>query len=190
MGHGRPFGGIVGHGRRNEGGDGGTDIFTQHHGTGHVEADPPVGQEDHREGHGGAGGLQDHGQHGTYHGENEHAAEAEAGQVLHEGQGLGIAVQIRNGVFHGRQADEQEGETDDELAEALGAVVLRHGHCESQRNERDGKGGNVETESEEGNQPGRCRGADVGAHDHADGVAQGQQARIDHAHHHDGGSAG
>ena len=62
---GSPLGRVVGHGSGDVGGNGGSDVLTEHHCGSHVKADPAVGHEDHGQCHGGAGGLQDNGEYGS-----------------------------------------------------------------------------------------------------------------------------
>ena len=128
---GSPLGRVVGHGSGDIGSNGGSDVLTKHHRGSHIEADPAVGYEYHRQCHGGAGGLQDNGENGTEGKEYEYGKESVLGKVLHEGQCFRMLVQIRDRGLEGRETENQEAESYYALSDAAGTVVLVESEYES-----------------------------------------------------------
>ena len=113
------------------------------------------------------------------------------GTVIHN-----VELQPGHGAAHGVHAEHQDGEAQEDRAGVLLLVVLgRHGEDHTDEGQDRGKRSGLEQLDEEvpavqtrqAQDPGRDGGADVGPHDNADGLAQGEQAGVYKAHHHDRG---
>ena len=122
--------------------------------------------------------------------ENEGRAEAEAAEVFDEFEDLGVALDVGDGVLEEHQAEEEEAEAHEEFAGVAEFGFAREEQREGEAHDGQGDGGDAEFKAEEGNEPEGGGGADVGAHDHADGLDEGEQAGVDETHHHHGGGRG
>ena len=126
--------------------------------------------------------LQHQGDGGAGHHEQEDTPDPVAGEGGQE-RAYAVVIQEHGGCFlQGGQAQEQEGEAHQELAEIR--VFLDAHRDEGEEHQRDGDRGDApasaaETQGEDPCGDGR---ADIGAHDDRDRASQGQQAGIDEAH--------
>ena len=174
---------------RDVGGDGRSDVLAEDHRGGHFEGDVAICHQHHGDGHGGRRGLEHEGHEGARDHEYEDGTYAVARQVGQEDAHGVVVQQHGRGLAQGAEAQEEEGEAHDELAEIVVVLPLRCDQEIAQEHERHGDGPEAERPSpeREGEDPGRDRGADVGAHDDADGVGKRQESGVDEAHQHERG---
>ena len=166
--------------RRAEGGenrrDGGADVGADDAG-GRLRQRQHAGLgEGQHDGEGGAGRLHQHRQHCTGQDEcqrRQHAVAAEPGQIE-------TLAAVRERLLHEADADEQHAESGqyltDRWAPALTTAELQ---CHADADQRQRGRLDLDLQSNQGHQPAGHRGADVGAEQDPQGLAEGQQPGID-----------
>lgn len=91
---------------------------------------------------------------------------------------------VFKGVFHEIYADEKQAEPGNRFAHrAEMALVAQHPHKHADADQGQGEGLDIEFKPHKRDQPAGHRGADIGAVDHAQRLAQRQHARVDEADH-------
>ena len=189
MRHRSPLGGDVTDSRRYVRRDCRTYVLPEHHRRSYLERNPPEVDHHESQGHGRTGRLQDNGKRSTYQHENQDRTEAEVRPFLDKCQGLRVAAQIRDGILQGRKSHEQQGKSDDELSYALALALLGHEEDKPYRYERYRQDRDVGRESEQGNEPGRYRGPDIGSHYHPYRIGERQETGIHETYDHHGSRA-
>ena len=127
----------------------------------------------------------------------EHGHFGKAGQQVNEGLGFS---QGGDGISHGHHAGEQYAEADADLAGTFDAALFdKHDEDDADYERRGGEGRGLEDLEDyvaaglyvhEADDLGGDRGADVGAHDDADGLPERQDTRGEKADGEDDGSRG
>ena len=171
-----------------EGGDAGADVLAHDDGNGHAVGDGAREGQGLQDAHRRGGGLNDAGEHRAY----QHAQ-----QGIPEGrQDLGELRHIRqgaDGVFHQLHAVHQNGEAHQDAADVPPPLLLgAHDQDHARQGQQRGEILRLEHIDEnapalnarQGENPRRQRGADVGAHDHTDGLADLHDAGVHQAHQH------
>ena len=191
---GGPSRGTVGAHGGEEGRDGGADVLAHDDGDGHGVGDGSRGAEGLEDTDRGGGGLDD-------------GRQRRAGQDAQDGVGKdqeeareGLAVgEGGHGAAHGLHARHQDGEAQKGRAGVPADAALGPQHQQDADEGQDGgEGGGLQElqhqavplDAAEAQEPGGDGGADVGAHDDADGLAELHEAGVHEAHHHDGGGGG
>ena len=182
---------LVGPHRGQHGRDAGADVLAHDDGDGGPIGHLPRGRERLQNTHGSGRALDDGGQDRT-------GGHAQDGVAEHEQDvaELRHVLQPGHGAAHGVHAEHQDGKAQEDRAGVLLLVVLcRHGEDHADEGQDRGKRSGLEqldekapaVQTRQAQDPGRDGGADVGAHDDADGLAQGEQTGVYKAHHHDRG---
>ena len=192
--HSSPFGVLGGAHGGEHGGDAGADVLAHDDGDGGGVAHRAGGGQSLQNTHGGGGGLDDGGEHRA--GQHAQNGVGEQQEQLLEG---GHILQPGYGVGHGLHAEHQRGEAQEDHAGVLFPAVLQEHIVHDTPDRKDGrKGAGLEQlhqhiaalNTAQGQDPGSDSGAHIGAHDHVDGLAQGQKTRVYEAHHHHRSSGG
>ena len=171
-------------------GDAGADILAHDDGDGHAVGDGTGQRQSLQNAHGRGGGLDDAGKHGTH----QHAQQ----RILESGEQAGKFRHIRQGtdsVAHEFHAVHQNGKAHHDAAH-IPALLPFGSHDEDDA--RQGHQGRkvlrlehvhedaLALDAGEGEDPRGEGGADVGAHDDTDGLAQLHDAGVHKAHQHHG----
>ena len=194
MHHGRPLGVLVGADGRDHGGDAGTDVLAHDDGNGRTVAHLSGDRQGLENAHGSGAGLND----GSEHRPGQHTQNGilEQDEQILERRHI---PQPGDGGGHGLHAEHQCGEAQKDRAGILFLVIFaEHVIDDAHKGQHRRKGGGFQQPDEDiaaGNprqaeNPGGDGGADVGTHDHVDGLTQGHQAGVDEAHHHHRGGRG
>ena len=109
-----------------------------------------------------------------------------------------FVLQRSHGLRHGGHAGHQDGKADHDGADALPLFAFAHIQEDAEEGQHRAEGGGFEhldpeavaLQTRQTQDPAGDRGADVAAHDHADGLMQLHDAAVDKADHHDGGGTG
>ena len=168
--------------------DAGADVLAHDDGDGHAVGDGPGEGQGLQNAHGGRRGLDDPG---------EHRAHGHAQQGIAEGrQQVREARQLRqgaDGVLHHLHAGHQNGEANEDASHVPPPLALGpHDEQDARQGEERGEVLRLQEiqkhalalDAGEGQNPRRQRGAHVGAHDDADGLAQLHDAGVHQAHQH------
>ena len=159
-------------------GDAGADVLAEQdeHRVG-VGDDAAVGQglqDAHRGGRGLDDGGEDHARQDAQEGVGEVGHDAYKGLRLPQGG---------HGGAHHVHADEQHAQAGEDLAHVLKLGLFhKDGQHHAHKGDEGGQLPHVQGDEQAGD-----GGADVGAHDDPNRLVQGHHARVDEAHHHDGG---
>ena len=169
--------------RRHHRGEGGADVGAQNDGKGVAPGDHAGTGQRLQNAHAGRRTLDCHGDGQT--GQQAQNRVLELGEQVHEQRRL---PQARHGGFHLEHTGEQDAEAHHDLAQiALFGGLVEHiqDHAHKRHHRREGLGLNdgqqqaVAADVRQSNELTRHGGADVGAHDHAHGLRQGHNARVD-----------
>ena len=191
MHHGRPLGVFVGADAGDQRRDAGTDVLAHDNGHRGGVADLAGRGQRLQNTHRGGGRLDDR---------RQHRAHQHAQQRVCKGQKQLCkprhVLQPRHRGAHGVHAEHQRGKAKQNGASLLFPAILAE-HIENDADQRQHrrKGGGLQqlqphaaaVDPRQAQQPGRHRGAHVGAHDNIDSLPQGHQPGVHEAHHHDGG---
>ena len=172
--------------------DGGADVLTHNDGHGGGKGDRPRGAERLQNTHAGRAGLQ----HGSKHrtGNNAQNGVFKAEEQLHKPRFVGKGT---HGGGHNAHAGHQNGEAQHNFAHAAAAVLAEGVQPDTDKAQNGTPRIGVEHLGEEAvplqagkrEQPAGDSGADVGAHNDADGLMQLHQTGVDKADRHNGGGA-
>ena len=177
--HGGPLGVVPGvHGGQDRG-HGGADVDAADQEGGEIQRHEPLHGQRLQNTHGGGGGL-DYGAQGRAHQNAQNGVSGIHDKVLEPCH----ILQGPHGGGHGMQSLEQQAEAQNDLADVL--VLLLLGIEHQKRPDEDAGRGNAGYI--QGDQDAGDGGTDVGAEDHAGGLGQVHDARVDKAHDHDRGS--
>ncbi len=169
-------------------GDGGADVLSQDHGCRTGEVNPTLCSHDQCQSYRCAGGLYDDRQHGAHHQKEEGGEDSHVGEVLYERKYFRVILQVRHRFFQKVESHKQKGKSKNEFAQRLVPAPGGEDQRQCYTHQWNGQCTDGElAETEEGDHPCCNRGANVGAHNHADGLDQAQQSCIDKTYHHDGG---
>ena len=170
------FGRGVGGAGCDVGGEGGAYVQPQDKGRGDVESYPAAAGDDHDDGHDGRGDLDDDCECGTDEYENQDGEEPPVGPSLHGGQQGGVLTEVGQGDLQELEADQEDAEADDELADGLHPVAFHQDEWRGQSaddewdEELSGAGVHAQQDKPRGD-----GGAYVGTHHHGDGAGQGEE---------------
>ena len=177
--HGGPLGVVPGvHGGQDRR-HGGADVDAADQKRGEVQRHKPLHSQSLQNTYGGGGGL-NHGAQGRAHQNAQHGISGVHNEILEPGH----VLQRTHGGGHGMQSLEQQAEAQNDLADVLVLLLLGIEH-QKRPGEDAGRGnaGYIQGDQDAGD---GC--TDVGAEDHAGGLGQVHNARVDKAHDHDRGS--
>ena len=129
----RFLGGDVTTERRQNRGDGGTDIRAENYRTAHIEWYPPFATHDEHNGKCGCRRLDNHCDEHTGKHENQHRKEAFGGVVLKELENFGAWFKVGDIHADKLQAHKQKWESDEELTNRLVVALLakKQGSCKT-----------------------------------------------------------
>ena len=177
-----------------QGSDGGADVLPQNDGKGGAEGDGSGGAEALQDTHGGGGGLNQ-----RREGDAHQNPQQGIGEGHHQLGKPALGLQEGHGVAHDLHAGHQTHEAQQDGADALVPLFLgEHIQKDTHGAQQGSQGGGLENlhqqavtlQCGQGQNPGCDGGAHIGAHNHADGLPQGHNSRVDEAHHHDSGGGG
>ena len=192
MNEGGALGIFVRAGRGDQRRNGGADVLAHDDGHGGGIGDSPRAGECLQDADGRRRRLQHSGQHRT--GDNAQDGVGKAEEEVHE---PGLVRQGGHSRGHGVHTGHQDGEAQQDLADAALAVLTDHIQPDTDETENGAPGVGVEHLGQEAvalktrqrEQPAGDGGAHVGAHDNADGLVQFHQTGVDEADRHNGGGA-
>ena len=158
----------------------GSDVLAEEDKQRRLQADRPRGRQRLQDAHAGRAALQKR----RYARAHQHAHKWVPGQFHHVAEALPL-LQGFHGRGHGVHAHKQNAQPHHDLSKQLEAgPVARQLANRAYGGKQDAK---IQFDRQH---QGGHGGADIGAHDDPDGLAQGQQPRVDKTHHHHRGGAG
>ena len=156
-----------------------TDVFAKHEHDALVNMEHAGGAEDHRDGHDGGRRLHAQGKYRTHHEEEQRVEEVrvtEAGKERTDGSARTRILYYRETSFlEGRKTEEEETDTEQELAQHALLVQVHENDTDEERRVDEVR--DVEREPE-AHDPCRYRRTDVGAEDNRDGLHERKEPRI------------
>ena len=191
VGEGGTAGRRVGFQRHDVGSDGSTDVLAKHEHDALVDMEHSGEAERHRDGHDGCRRLHAECKHQTHEQEKEGVPEVGLAELLEElvdgGTRLGVVYQRGAGIPEGAQSEEEECHAEEEVA--YDAAVLHVCQYYAEEEGRINEVVDVEHVGERHN-PGGDGGADMRAHNYADGLHESEQSGVDERHGHQRGGGG
>ena len=177
MGQGHLLGRPAGAGRCQHGRDARPDVIAQQDRHRPFQGDEALRRHGHEDADGGRAGLDDQGHADT----DDDAEQGDFGKPADELDEERIVPQRRHGLAHELHAQHKQAEAEEDHAGELAFLVF----CEIVQHEAHEDEAHEVVRQVEGDQLGRHGGADIGAHDDAEGLLQRHEAGVDEAHGHD-----